>query len=88
MNTGQKSFWPILLLVLSSLISPMRADAAPTGGLPAQAGPYHLEVSTDPSPIPTGSAKVMVHVTDSAGKDVTGAQVRVLTQMPVMAMGE
>ena len=88
MNTGQKSFWPILLLVLSSLISPMRADAAPTGGLPAQAGPYHLEVSTDPSPIPTGSAKVMVHVTDSAGKDVTGAQVRVLTQMPGMAMGE
>ena len=47
-----------------------------------------MQVSTDPSPIPTGLAKVRVHVADSAGKDVTGAQVQVLTQMPGMPMGE
>jgi RND family efflux transporter MFP subunit len=71
-----------------SFAQPVCAHAAPAGGLPAQAGPYHLEVSIDPSPIPVGLAKVMMHVTDPADKDVTGAQVQVLTQMPGMPMGE
>jgi RND family efflux transporter MFP subunit len=88
MNTAQKRFWPILLLALLSLVASKRADTAPTGGLPAHAGPYQLEVRTDPNPIPLGPAKVRIHVTDSAGKDVAGAQVQVLTQMPGMAMGE
>lgn len=81
-------FLPLLGLALLSLAQPLRGYAAPIGGLPAQAGPYHLEVSTEPSPIPVGQAKVRVHVTDAAGQDVTGAQVQVLTQMPGMPMGE
>src|SRR5947209_8383696 len=90
MRTRVRNLWPILWLALASLgLAPGGAAAASEGsGLPAQAGPYQLEVSTDPSPIPTGPAKVIVHVTDSAGKDVAGAQVQVLTQMPGMAMGE
>src|SRR6266852_6804373 len=88
MKVVRKRFLPALLLALLSLGHPPWGYAAPAGGLSTQAGPYHLEVSTDPSPIPIGPAKVRVHVTDSAGKDVTGAQVRVLTQMPGMAMGE
>ena len=84
----KKAVWFLVLLVVVTLTHPLSAGAASAGGLPAQAGPYQLEVSTDPSPIPTGPAEVWVHVTDSAGKDVTGAQVQVLTQMPGMAMGE
>src|SRR6266542_5559665 len=88
MKIGRKALWSAALLAVVSLAHPLSAGAASTGGLQAQAGPYQLEVATDPSPIPTGPAKVRVHVTDSAGKDVTGAQVQVLTQMPGMAMGE
>ncbi|PQV62814.1 RND family efflux transporter, MFP subunit [Abditibacterium utsteinense] len=57
-------------------------------GLPASAGPYRLEVSSAPNPIPLGQAQIEVRVKTASGTPVEGAKVRVLTQMPGMAMGE
>jgi RND family efflux transporter MFP subunit len=57
-------------------------------GLTAVAGAYHVEATTEPSPIPVGRAAVIVRISDGAGKEVAGAHVRVLAQMPGMAMGE
>jgi RND family efflux transporter MFP subunit len=73
----------VLLALGLALGSP--AGAAPLVGA---AGPYRVEVTTDPSPVPVGPATIQVHLTDAAGKDVAGASVQVLTQMPGMAMGE
>src|SRR5207245_1003900 len=61
------------------------AGAAPLAGT---AGPYRVEVSTDPSPVPVGPATIRVHLKDASGKAVVGAHVQVLTQMPGMPMGE
>ncbi|HXI15747.1 MAG TPA: efflux RND transporter periplasmic adaptor subunit [Chloroflexota bacterium] len=51
-------------------------------------GPYRVEISTDPATIPVGKAKLLLKVTDAAGKPVEGAQIRTLTKMPGMNMGE
>ncbi len=52
------------------------------------AGPYRIDLKTDPAIVPLGRAKLLVTLTDSAGKPVTGATVKVLAQMPGMPMGE
>src|SRR5690348_2041606 len=81
-----RSRWTAAVLLLLSPLLTGRAAAA--GGLTAKAGPYQLEVTTDPARVPTGPATVRVQVADASGRAVTGAHVRVLTQMPGMPMGE
>jgi RND family efflux transporter MFP subunit len=68
---------------------PLPEVGAP-GGYPlvGTAGPYRVEVATDPSPVPVGPATIRVHLTDTGGNDVAGANVQVLAQMPGMPMGE
>jgi RND family efflux transporter MFP subunit len=74
----------LILLALGLAMGPP-VDAAPLAGA---AGPYRVEVTTDPSPVPVGPATIQVHLTDAAGQDVAGARVQVLAQMPGMPMGE
>jgi RND family efflux transporter MFP subunit len=57
-------------------------------GPPAQAGPYRVEVTTEPAVIPVGKARLLIKVSDAQGKAVAGAQVSALAQMPGMPMGE
>lgn len=57
-------------------------------GPQTQAGPYHLELTTDPGVIPVGKAKLQIKITDAAGKPVEGVTLRALTKMPSMDMGE
>lgn len=52
------------------------------------AGPYRIDLRSDPPVIPVGRAKLLVTLHDSSGKAVSGATVKVLAQMPGMAMGE
>lgn len=62
--------------------------AASAAGLPATAGPYHLDLTTDPPVIPVGRAELLIQVRDASGQPVEGATVRALTRMPTMDMGE
>ena len=57
------------------------------GGLTAQAGPYSVEVVTDPAIVPVGRAHLRITVKDGAGKPIEGATVRALVGMPNMKMG-
>ncbi len=52
------------------------------------AGSYRISLTTDPSVIPVGRAKLHLTVTGPDSKPVVGATIKVLTQMPGMAMGE
>jgi len=62
----------------------------PTLGIcsPGQAGPYGVELVTDPAVVPVGKATLDLFVTDAAKHPVEGAEVRAIAQMPNMAMGE
>ncbi len=54
-----------------------------------RAGPYHIEITTDPPVIPVGQpTKIVLKITDGAGKPIERAQVSAIAQMPGMAMGE
>ena len=58
-------------------------------GPQTQAGPYHVELTTETGAVPsTGRAKLLLKVTDASGKPVDGAMIRSLTKMPGMNMGE
>ena len=58
-------------------------------GPQTQAGPYHVELTTETGKVPsTGRAKLLLQVTDTAGKPVQGVKIRSLTKMPGMSMGE
>jgi RND family efflux transporter MFP subunit len=52
------------------------------------AGPYRVDLKTDPAVIAVGRAKLLVAITDSSGKPVSGAEVKAIVQMPGMTMGE
>jgi RND family efflux transporter MFP subunit len=54
----------------------------------AQAGPYRIELSTDPAEIPVGKANLVIALTDASGAPIEGATVRTLAKMPGMYMGE
>ena len=69
-------------LLLMCMLQP--ALAAVTG----QVGPYRVELTTEPAVIPVGRVRVTIHVSDSAGRPVQGAQLRALVMMPNMPMGE
>lgn len=57
-------------------------------GPSATGGPFHVELTSDPAVVPTGPARLSLKITDGSGQPVQGANVRVLTQMPGMPMGE
>ncbi len=52
------------------------------------AGQYRVSLTSDPSVVPVGKAKLMLKVSDSQGKPVPGATVKVFARMPGMNMGE
>lgn len=52
-----------------------------------QAGPYRIELTSDPLVLPVGNASLDIEVTLD-GKPVTGANVKAIAQMPNMPMGE
>jgi RND family efflux transporter MFP subunit len=54
----------------------------------AQAGPYRVELSTDPAVVPVGKGKLVIKLSDASGQPVIAATVRALTKMPGMNMGE
>lgn len=62
--------------------------ALSTWAVSGVAGSYKIDLTSDPDVVPVGKAKLLVRVKDSAGKPVTGAQVKVFAQMPSMPMGE
>lgn len=57
-------------------------------GVRGVAGPYRVDVVSDPPVLTTGRATLDVFVTDGSGKPIDGATVRAIAQMPNMAMGE
>lgn len=56
--------------------------------LPGKAGPYLIELTTEPTILPVGKAALDIFLTDASGKPVEGATIRAIAQMPNMAMGE
>ena len=70
------------------LLAGALAVTAALAGPQAKAGPYRVELTTDPAVIPVGKADLILKITDAAHKPVEGAEVRVLAQMRGMAMGE
>lgn len=88
----------LLTFILAALVSSRAQDmpgmdmgdkkSSGASGLQTQAGPYRVEVSTDPATIPVGKVKLRLKITDASGKPVEGATVKVLAQMPGMPMGE
>lgn len=72
----------VLLWILLTL--PLAAIA----GVKSQAGPYRIDLQSNPSVIPVGQASLFLKVTDQAGKPVDGLQIKTLARMPGMSMGE
>jgi RND family efflux transporter MFP subunit len=52
------------------------------------AGPYSVDLTTNPAVIPVGKAALIIKVSDQNGRPVTGATVKAIVRMPGMAMGE
>lgn len=78
---GASSFCKLAIFL--AVLLPAFASA-----IDAKAGPYTLKVTTDPAVVPIGKAALRIEVSDSAGKPISGADVRTLTGMPGMFMGE
>ncbi len=51
------------------------------------AGPYQVEVTTDPAVVPVGKARLLIRVSQG-GKPAEGVKVTTFTAMPGMSMGE
>ncbi len=66
------------LLFLSWLLAAVLTGAA---------GPYQVEVSTDPETVPVGKARLLIRVRQ-AGQPAAGVNVTTFTSMPGMNMGE
>ena len=75
-------FFRFLLFVLCLL------PAICLAGVDAKAGPYRLSLTTQPKVIPVGQAKVVLKISDEAGKPLEGLDVRAIARMPGMFMGE
>ncbi|HEV2473687.1 MAG TPA: FixH family protein, partial [Chthonomonadales bacterium] len=72
-------------LAAAALLLPSAANADPVR---INAGPYHVQMVVQPSPIPVGPADLIFEVRDTGGNPVSGAKVSALAQMPGMPMGE
>ncbi|MBI5706446.1 MAG: efflux RND transporter periplasmic adaptor subunit [Armatimonadetes bacterium] len=70
----------LLTLLLLALV-------AITYAVQGMAGPYQIDLRTDPAIVPVGKAKLIIKVTAN-GKPVSGATVKAMAQMPGMNMGE
>lgn len=62
--------------------------AALTFAVQGSAGPYRIDLRTDPAVVPVGKAKLIIKVADASGQPVAGATVKAIAKMPGMAMGE
>ena len=75
-----KLFYRILFFVI--LVTPILAGAKST-----HAGPYQVDIVTDPPIVRVGTATLRIYVTCN-GKPVSDAKVSAIAQMPEMPMGE
>jgi len=68
----------------------LAAGAAPVlAALVRQVGPYRVALTTRPEIVPSsGHADLVLRITDRAGKPLEGLEVRAITRMPGMPMGE
>ncbi len=77
--------WALASGILLLCLSVLPAQAV----LHATAGRYHIALAAQPQTPPAiGAASLLVQLTDSTGKPVSGAALHALTQMPGMPMGE
>lgn len=83
----QRIFPQIGVVVLAALLILVSTPAA-WSAVEASVGPYEVTMTTDPAVIPVGKAQLILTITDRAGKPVENADVRVITGMPGMFMGE
>lgn len=81
MSRGRLRFCRLLLLAF--LLPALPASA----GLRGQAGPYQVELTTEPAVIPVGKARLILDIS-SGGKPLDEAEVRAIAEMPGMPMGE
>ena len=72
----------LAFLLLGPVAPPVAAGPRST------AGPYQVELTTDPPVIPLGRAFVVLHISDASGEPLADARVAVLLGMPAMKMGE
>lgn len=72
---------------IAALLALLLAPAA-EAAIQAEAGPYRVQLTTEPAVVPVGQARMILTISDSAGKPVEGAQVRAIAEMPGMPMGE
>jgi hypothetical protein len=78
----------LLLLVGLPVLTMLAAVSAVLAGPRVQAGSYQVELGTEPAVIPVGRARLILRITHADGRPVEGVRVRVIAQMPGMAMGE
>lgn len=83
-KTIQRKVWWGILSGLWAVSLTVSAFAA--GEVEQKAGPYHLKVSTDPSPPAAGQNTVTVQVQDAQGQAVSGATLKVTPNMLDMSM--
>lgn len=77
----------LLSLLLFALLVAVGLGAPAVAG-PSNAGPYRVEIATDPGTVPVGKANLLIAVSDAGGKPVEGATVRAIAAMAGMNMGE
>lgn len=78
---------PAVGLLLAALLFVFAAVPA-LATVKASIGPYEVSLTTEPAVILVGKAQLRLTITDRSGNPVEGANVRVLTGMPGMYMGE
>ncbi len=83
MKTLRVLFTALVITVICSM-AVTRASAS----LSASAGSYKLQLSATPGKLTVGKTTLYLQLQNASGQPVTGATVRLLTQMPTMNMGE
>lgn len=77
------------LLLLGTLVFLFMQGPAFAGSLTGlRAGPYRVDLWTEPANIPVGKARLHIRLTDQSSIPLSGGVVRVLVKMPTMDMGE
>ena len=80
-NRANSAAWILVSLTL--------IPSAVLGAVRGQVGTYEVELTTRPAVIPSnGPAKLVLKITDRAGKPAAGLDVRSIARMPGMPMGE
>ena len=76
------------LLLLGTLAPALLVPIAAPAGPMTAAGPYRIQLATSPDVIVVGKGKLLLKITDAAGKPVEGARITTMAKMPGMNMGE